>query len=366
MVAVGLQGHIITSPDGLAWTESGGHIIPVGTSGTDWRSAFYDGSQYVLCSDATTGVIATTPDMQTNFQSKYIMDPTETVPGTNYAYYYPGLLCTATAVTSATAFTTGTNMICVGVNAAASGARVVGISYSSNAYETATSSVPTSTLTHYYEIVGISSSGTTNGFTLYMYIDGVLVTTGTAVRQLTGPTDTVYNFVITLGRSSRFTQIDDLYFTLNDGQGLVGPIGVINIVAQRPETDIQAQWVKTGSASSNSGSVNQSALSSQSSNYVSSSNAGDKDIYGTTDVLPQGYTPKAIMTEAFFTKTSTTVPTVSLGTLSGSTEVDGTGVSITGATATYVNQIVERDPNGNAAWTAYGVNSAKFVLNHTA
>jgi hypothetical protein len=365
-VGIGLQGHIVTSPDGITWTESGGHLLPVGVSGCDWRSAIYDGSRYVLCSDATTGMIATTPDFLTNYQAQYVMDPAETAPSPNNAYYYPGLICTTAPVANATAFTAGTNMVCVAVNAASGGTRTVGLSYATASYETQQPAVSVSPLTHYYEIVGTSSSGTTNGFVLSLYIDGLLAATGTATRQITSQTDPTYYFVITLGRGSRFTAIDDVYFTLNDGNGLVGPIGVINIVAQRPETDIQAQWVKTGSAASNSASVNQSSLSSQSSNYVSSSNAGDKDIYGTADVLPSGYTPKAIMTEAFFTKTSTTAPTVSLGTLSGSTEVDGTGVNITGATATYVNQILERDPNGNAAWTAYGVNSAKFVLNHTA
>lgn len=356
MVGFGNAGHIVTSPDGITWTETTGHIIP--SSGAyAWATALYDGSRYVLFSDASSGVIATTPDGVTNYQTKYVSDSLEASAG------YAGTL----GVFGAPVFTSGTftsgNNLSLSVAAAASGARTVTL-YSLNNSK-GTFSVPTTTLYHYYEIVATSVSGTSNNFTVQVFVDGLLVLTGTSGAQFGNTGDTTTIIGLQLGRNGAFTAWDDMYFTVNDGQGVVGPLGVVNIVAQRPETDVQAQWVKTGSAASNSLSVNQPALSSNSANYVSSSNAGDKDIYGTTDVLPSGYTPKAIMAEAFFTKTSTTAPVVSVGTLSGSSEVDGPGASITGTTAAYVNQIVERDPNGSAAWTAASVNAAKFVLNHT-
>ena len=356
-VAVGLSGHIITSPDGITWTESGGHLLPVGVSGYDWRSAIYDGSRYVLCSDATTGMIATTPDLITNYAAVYVSEPTEASAG------YAGTL----GVFGAPAFTSGTftsgNNLSLSVAAAASGARTITL-YSLNNSK-GTFSVPTTNLYHYYEIVATPVSGTSNNFTVQVFVDGLLALTGTSGAQFGTAGDTTTIIGLQLGRNGAFTAWDDMYFTVNDGHGVSGQVGIINIVAQRPETDTQAQWTKTGSAASNSLSVNQPALSSLSSNYVASSNAGDKDIYGTTDALPFGYTPKAIQNEAYFTRTSTTTPIVNIGTLSGSTEVDGAGASIVNATPTYVSQILENDPNGSSAWTAASVNAAKFVLNHT-
>lgn len=356
LVAFGLGGHIISSPDGITWTESGGRIAT-----TNWINAIYDGTRYVLFSSSDTGIIATSPDGLNNYEAKYIMDGARSSNQQNN-WGLAGIL-SGTAPSSAGAFTPNANFAGLNIGGISGGLCSITMS------NTSTSNLATFTVStaqsfgNYYEMV-FTKTTTGNTFNLTIYVNGILTATYNGLLMAASTTDTTSLLIINLDRRNGMTGYDDMYFTVNDGQGVVGPLGAINIIAQRPETDVQDQWVKNGSAATNSLSTNQSALSSQSANSVSSANSGDKDIYGTTDLIPAGYLPRAVQDEAFFTKTSTTAPSVSIGTLSGSTEVDSGVVSITGATATYVAQILESDPNGNAAWTASALEAAKFVSTH--
>jgi hypothetical protein len=365
VVAVGASGHIITSTDGITWTESGGHILPVGVSGSDWRNLLYNGSQYVLFSDQTNGVIATTPDLQTNYVVKYVAEPAENsawVNGNGHSAVYAG-----TAPSPSTGqWAVTNNFFGIAVGSLSAGTRAVHVVSAPTGTEGTFNITNANTIFgHYYELVCIATA-TANTFTHQIYVDGSLVYTSGNTGYVMGSStsDTTSLLILALDRFATFTAYDDIYFTLNDGLGLSGPLGVVNIVAQRPTTDSQAQWVKSGSAASNSLSVNQPAMSSQSVNYVNSTNGGDKDIYTTTDVLPAGYTPKAVQNEAYFTKTSTSAPVVSVGSISGASESDSSTVTISGTGATYVSQIQEKDPNGNVAWTAANVNALKFAINH--
>jgi hypothetical protein len=369
LIATGQQGHIVISADGgNTWTESGGHLLPVGTSGIDWRTTIYDGSRYVLFSDTTSGVIATTPDLQTNYIAQYAQEPAEVTQATGSTLLGTGLIPgnVPSATTGQWAMANSSNPAMLQIGPVSSGSR----NYVLDAFNTGlpllTGTIPTTTqLYHYIEIKMIKAAATANTFTVALYIDGLLAGTSASIAYA-GASDTTALLIMVFQRNGVFTAIDDIYVTLDDGVAgtLQGPLGIVNIVAQRGETDTQAQWVKTGSAASNSLSVNQPALSSSSANYVTSANAGDKDIYGSIDALPAGYSPKAIQNEAYFTKTSGTAPVVNIGSLSGSTESDSANATISGAGTTYVSQILEKDPNGNVALTPAAVNAMKFVLNH--
>lgn len=355
MIAVGAAGHIITSPDGLIWTESGGRVLPQGGP-YNWVGSINDGSQYVLYSDNSAGVIAVSADLLTNFTCKYAMDGTENVPST------AGII--AVVVSNAYTSLPFTLASRVGIEAAAASGGSRNISLVQTVTTLGTVAVSTTPLNHYYELKFTKVAGTTNSFTVQLYVDGTAVGSSYTV-SMAGTGDTTSIMSLCLNRQATFTAYDDIYFTLDDGNGVVGPLGVCAIVAQRPETDTQAQWSRTGSASSNSLSTKQTAYSSQSGNYVSSSNVGDKDIYGTTDTLPAGYLAKAVQTEAFFSKTSATAPTANVGIKSGSSEADGATVTIsTASPLVYATQVADKDPNGNIGWTSASVNAAKFVLNH--
>ncbi len=362
-MAHGQSGHIVTSPDGVTWTETGGHILPVGVAGTDWRSSLYDGSRYVLFSDSTNGVIATTPDGVTNYQTQYVQEGAEIAPATNYAFYAPGVMGSTTAPVSGGTWTAVTGMFCVGVNAVSGATRTVGLSYTTTSYE-ATLPALSAPGSHYFEIVATSVGGTANAFTTNLYVDGTLALTSAAARAFTTTTDTTSVIILTLGRGARFTAVDDMYFTLQDGTGLVGPLGPVSIVVEAPVTDVQAQWVKTGTAVSNSLSSGTTSLSSNSGNYVSSANAGDKDIYGTTAVSVTGYTVKAVQVEGYLSNTGTGTVVANVGLVSGGTESDGTNQSLTTATPTYASNIYSTNPNGNVPWTLAAASAANVALNH--
>lgn len=363
VVAVGSYGHIITSADGgITWTESGGHILPVGTATIGWNGTFFDGTQYVLFSDNTTGVIATSPDLQTNFTVKYVREGTE-YSITNDTAAYTGIAGAAAAPVSGGTWSNNANICYLNVSTASGGARTVGLSFA-NGNQLATASISTSSLYHYWEIVA-TATATGNTFNISWYCDGALQ--GTVTNQLcaTSTSDTTTLMILTFTRMATFTAYDDMYFNLIDGVGLSGQLGPVNIVAARPSTDVQAQWVKNGSASSNSLSVNQPAYSSQSANYVSSGNAGDKDIYTSPNVIPSNYTVKAVAAEAVFTRTSTSAPTVNVGIQSSATESDSAAASLTSSNPTFVQGIFQKDPNGNVAWTNANAAAIKTVLNHT-
>jgi hypothetical protein len=363
LVAFGLQGHIVTSPDGITWTETGGHILAQGVSGYDWRGVINDGSRYVLFSDGTNGIIATSPDGVTNYACVYAQEQAENAVAISANVLGTCLVGATTVPASNGIFTpyTADGPVMFQVGPVSSSARP----YALDSYQAGSAgvsgSIATSTLYHYYELKYTKSAATANTFTCSLYIDGTLIGTTTA-HALAASTDTTSNLVAVFQRNGVFTAIDDMYVTVDDGLNIVGPLGQINIVAQRPETDVQDNWVKNGSASTNSLSVNQSALSSLSTNYISSQIAGDKDIYTTTDGLPVGYTPRAVQTEAYVSKLSATPPVVNVGIISGGVESDSTSTSIT--SGQYLYDIAQVNPNGNVAWTTATVNAAQFTLNH--
>jgi len=208
-----------------------------------------------------------------------------------------------------------------------------------------------------------SVAGTTNMFNVTINIDGVTVYTQANVQVL-ATSDTTSQIILTpLPANQNVAQIDDLYFCFNDGSGVSGAQGTVNIAPQRPTTDVSTAWVKNGSAASNSLSVNQSALSSLSTNYVSSAVAGDKDVYSSSNTVPAGYTAKAIQHEAYFTRTSSSSPVVSVGVSSGGVEADSPNVTLPSGT-TFVSQSWDKNPNGSVAWNNTTVAAAQFVINH--
>ncbi len=366
-VATGVSGHIVTSTDGITWVESGGHIIPVGVSGTDWRCSIYDGAKYVLFADGTSGVIATTTDGVIGYQAKYIADGAENRNGTN--------ACGAVGVYSGTPPASATGLWTANIyglvivpGAASAGARPLTMYYRVDGNEPAgdlkTGSVPTTPLQHYYELVGVATS-TPNTFLISLYVDGALLLSDTVGRLMgSAVTDITSLMILVPSRTGSFVAYDDLYFTLTDGVAPSGVLGPVSMVAEVPATDVQAQWAKVGTAASNSLSVAGPALSSNPANYITSSNAGDKDIYRTSGSTPSGYVVKAVQVEATFSKTTTGSPVVNLGLLSSGTESDSTNLTVASVTGTYLSQIYAKDPNGSITWTNTAADASEPVINH--
>jgi hypothetical protein len=356
LVASGLLGHIITSPDGITWTEEGEHILPVGVTGNNWQSSLYDGSKYVLFSDATTGLVATTPDFVSNYVCQYAQDGAEVTSTPQ------GLFCVVTSSPyTAVPFNNNARLGLI-VGPVSSGARTITLQNTGTALGSYSQS--TTNLDHYYELHCVAIPGTSNSFSTSLYVDGGLVLGPFTAALGASNTDTSSTLTFCLGRSGQFVAWDDIYITLDDGVNLVGPLGVVSIVASPPTTDVSDQWVKTGSAASNALSVNQSALSSQSTNFVSSANSGDKDVYSCANTLPVGYTVKAVSVEGYFAKTSSSAPVVNIGLSSGGTESDAANVTVGGATPVFISEFLPTNPNGGGAWTNAAAEAAEIVLNH--
>lgn len=362
LVMWGAQGYISTSPDGYTWTNTN-HILPTGTVGTDWRSVIWTGSQYVMCSDQSTGLVATSTDGVNNFACQYVQDGTEAGQATT-GYGYPGFITGTQPATTGIVTTVNTGIFLYSASASG-GARATNLKQAATVIGTA-QNVSTASLFHYYEIVATSVPGTSNSFNLSLYVDGALLSTGgtTAYALGASTSDTTSLITMVLGRTGTFTCYDDMYFLLTNGAGYSGMLGPINIVARRPTSDTSDSWVKSGSAATNSLSTNAPALSSTPNNYVSSQNAGDKDTYTSGDTIPANYAVKAVSLEGHFNRLSTSIPTVNLGLNSGGTEVDTQNFQVTGTTPQFLSKVYENDPNGNIAWTNTSVQNAAMVLNH--
>lgn len=362
MVALGPNGYIASSTDGVNWTA----LTPLQNNGA-WMNALYDGSKYAIFSDTVNGLVATSPDLKTNFQTTYASESAEFTFSLGTGLAGAGLML-GTAPSASTGqwspVVTTNGFPYLVVTAISAGTRQYAFYNSSNTTTAlASGTFPYTTGYHYYEWKYTTVAGTTNMFNLAFYVDGVQIA---AINnyQMSTTADTTSLFLVTFQRNGTFTAFDDVYVTLDDGTNSVGPLGQVNIFVRRPTTDVQAQWTKVGTAASNSLTVNQPAMSSQSANYVTSNNPGDKDIYSSTDTMPSGYSIKAVQVEGYFTKASTSTPSVSVGVVSGSSESDGTSIPIGGTTPVYTAQIVEKDPNGNVAWTNTSVNASRPAINH--
>ncbi|QBQ74659.1 hypothetical protein BcepSauron_279 [Burkholderia phage BcepSauron] len=367
LYAVTNGGSVYSTLDGVTWTLVGTPLTNVATGG--YTNYLYDGSKYVLFSSSVTGIIATTPDMVTNWQALNVYEALDATATGLTGGVGSGLVVSASGAPAAngqfTVFNTYGGFLHLFVAGASGGNRQWGILDSvgnSTTYLTGSLSA-TSNLYHYFEMRYVKNSASVNQFDVYMYIDGVQIGSK-FTYQFTRNIDTTGLFLIGFQRSGCFTAIDDIYVTLEDGTGLSGNLGQINIAVQRPDADVQAQWVPTGGSGTNASAVNQAALSSLSSKNVASSNSGDVDVYSSADTIPAGYTARAQLVETYFTKTSTTAPVVSVGLRSSGAETDSSQVTVSGTTPAYVSVLSDIDPNGNKAWTTNSIKASQFALNH--
>lgn len=367
MFAVTTGGAVYSTTDGVTWTLTGTPLTNL--SGGGYVNYLYDGSKYVLFTTSSTGIIATTPDMVTNWQAMNVYEAGDATATGLTGGVGSGLIVSQSGAPAAngqfTPATTNGGFLHLFVTGASGGNRQWGIlnSVANNSAFVSGSLSATTNLYHYFEIRYVKNIAATNQFDVYIYVDGVQVGSK-FTYQFTQTTDTTGLFLIGFQRSGCFTAIDDIYVTLEDGTGLSGNLGQINIVAQRPTADVQAQWVPTGGTGTNASAVNQSALSSMSSKNVASSNSGDVDVYSSSDTIPAGYSARAQLVETYFTKTSTTAPVVSVGLRSAAAETDSAQITVSGTTPTYASVLSDIDPNGNKAWSTNSIKASQFVLNH--
>lgn len=214
---------------------------------------------------------------------------------------------------------------------------------------------------HYYQLV-CTATAVGNTFNIGLFVDGVAVG-GTATNQLlaASTTDTTLQAVVNLPRAGIFTTVDDLVVFTMDGEGVSTPLGSYNIIDWEPNTDVQNQWTKSGTQSSNA--IAASATSAyNATGFVSSSVAGNKDIYTSASSIPNGYSVVALAVEAAM-QAVTANGSVQVGVKSEAAETDSATVTlIAGAGNTLVQAIVDKDPNTAAPWTQAAIVDADITL----
>lgn len=370
LVATGASGHIVTSPDGITWTELGPKILPVGISGTDWRVSIYDGSKYALFSDSGSGIVAVSPDLLTGYECKYATEYGESTSGAQSSLGFVGV----SGGTLASTFTIagGVGVVAGAINGTdrpinvysyASPASGMFVSPFNVSTVTPTSFYP-NPLTHYYEVQLVKDPATVNNFFVALYVDGSLLGQTAASTPIgTGTSDTTTTLAIQVPRSNQWTVFDDMYCTLDDGTGTVGPVGPSYMVVRRPTSDTTAQWTKDGAEASNAAAVSALALSST-NGYVQTTTDGAKDVYASTDTLPaSGYRVKGVAVEGYFARMSAGSPVVTIGATISGVEVDSANITVSSAAYTFAQKILEKNPNGNVNWTTTTAAQVSSVIN---
>lgn len=219
---------------------------------------------------------------------------------------------------------------------------------------------------HYFTFV-FTATTTANTFDLQILVDGVpssLTASGVALAGATDTTSTLYWTVpfrdFNVSILPTLVEFDDIYLLDNSGSVNNSPLPDAHIIAYRPTSDVQAQW--TSSTSSNYGAVSGSSANTA-VGAVSSSTAGAKDIYGTTNSFDiSQYSVKAVMVDSVMKNTSLNSSTANVGILSNSVEVNSSDVTLSNGTLTYVSKIQETDPNTNSTWTKTAAQASQISI----
>jgi hypothetical protein len=193
-------------------------------------------------------------------------------------------------------------------------------------------------------------------FSCQVFIDGSPLGAAFLVTVPTGTNQVI--FQLPLG--GQWTQMDDLIIILKDGTYPNTNIGIAAITSNLPATDTQAQWTKSGSAVSNSLTLASPSPYLSPSNFLTSTTAGTKDVYGMANSIPTAQKIKAVFAEVNLTATATA--TVSLGVVSGSAETDAAAQTIATGAAQTIQAVFPTDPNTGQPWTNAAALAAKLAL----
>lgn len=117
-----------------------------------------------------------------------------------------------------------------------------------------------------------------NTYTQKFYIDSTLMVTNSVVYNWQTSNPFILNSPYTPGTAGldrrTFSEVDDVYISVDQA-----PFKNARIVRIAPTSDVQAQFTKVGSASTNYGSIDNVGLSS--GNYITATSSAT-DIYGTS------------------------------------------------------------------------------------
>lgn len=169
---------------------------------------------------------------------------------------------------------------------------------------------------HYYEILAIADPNVVNAFFYALRIDGGYYVTRSATSvAIAGPTDTTTQALINIPRTGNWTQFDDLYMTDYLGDRNRGAIGPLNIMRRTMNADVVNEWTKVGAAPTNAATVTKRGITTDLSNYLTSTTPGARESFTTTaSASPDlsGYNVRAIQIEAYIKKINPADPDIVL------------------------------------------------------
>lgn len=201
-----------------------------------------------------------------------------------------------------------------------------------------------------------------DGTSFQVFVNGVLDVSGTlvdtfAIRSLVFG----YDDVMQEGGNTPNQRYTDMYFKIAGGtfNSDTLPLGDCRVVTKLPDTDETAQFVP------NSGVVNALAVddvpNDGDSTFVSAANTGTFDAYRSSTPLP--FNPQkvhAVSIGLTARKTDAGLRKVGVRVQSaGGTVVNYPGISL-GVSYQRFEELIERDPDGNAEWTKAKIDSLVF------
>ena len=188
--------------------------------------------------------------------------------------------------------------------------------------------------------------------------DGVVILTGTVA---TTASVTILN-IGTNGSSSSNLLIDDMYIL--DATGAVNNdfLGDVKVQTLLPSADGSNSGLTPSTGTTHYNLVNEATPDTTS--YVSSSNAGDKDTYAFQDLSANTASVYGLTITNYAHKDAAGAGGVANVVRVGATDYASTGQSLS-SSWTANNDIVEINPATGTAWTASDVNNAEFGVQIT-
>lgn len=237
--------------------------------------------------------------------------------------------------------------------------KVIGASYLLGVYRggtlLATGATAMALNTWYYIEFKGNIHNSTGSYTLK--VNGVTELTASGIDTQNAGNASANTIVIATASSGVPGYFDDLYLCDTSGSTNNDFLGDVRVDTIYPSSDGNYQAFTPSAGSAHWSLVNDG--SPDTATYVSSSNSGDRDTYGFTNLTPVTGTIMGVQVCNAALKDDAGARSVANIVRSGST--DATSATVALSTSQLFNlSIQETDPNTSAAWTESGVNAAEF------
>lgn len=162
--------------------------------------------------------------------------------------------------------------------------------------------------------------------------------------------------------TSIYTCLDDMYILDTSGSENNDFLGSQIVEAVVPNSNVQNDWARS-TGSSNAACVDE-IPSNDDVDYVYSTTAGDKDIYGVTSCTRINANIKGIQLNADARATDTTSQGLRPFAKSGDTETPGGNQTVTSTGYDVFSVLAERNPATGALWTPEEVAAMQIGIEH--